>query len=586
MANVTYPTGYVSPRQWYLRRWEALKQDRQSYYSLWQELSDHILPRRARFLNNDRNKVKRNDKIINNTPRRAQRVLASGMMAGVTSPARPWFRFTTPDLDLMESPSVRLWLWQVEERIRIVFARSNIYNGLHNVYADLGTFGTSALHVEEDSQDIIRGYNYPIGQYALQNSPRQVVDTVYREQIFTVHQLVEKFGRSRCSSEVRSMYDRGEYDTIIEVLHIIQPNKDYNPEAFGSGAMLWKSCWLELGSAVRKSASAYTVSNDLQGFLNEGGYEEFPVMCPRWGVTGEDVYGESPGMDAIGDCKALQHLERRKAQLVDKTTAPPMVGPATMLNKRVSLLAGDFNPVDNTALGMKVEPAMVVQPGSIQYVNEIITRHEERIEAAYYADLWLMLAESDRREITAREVAERHEEKMLQLGPVMERLQDELLDPLIDRTFAILLRNNNIPRPPPELEGMTLKVDYISILTQAQKLLTTTAIERTVGFAIQAAQVRPDILDNFDFDEMSRQYVDSIGLPPQVLLDKDQIQGIREERARQQQQVRANEDAQAAAGAMKDLSAAAGPDAISQLAQGMTGNSDVLQGTSGLSGMP
>jgi hypothetical protein len=545
---------------------------------LWQDLSDHILPRRSRFLTSERNKIKQNEKIINSTPRRSQRVLASGMMAGVTSPARPWFRFTTPDLSMMDNPFVQIWLWHVEERIRMVLARSNVYNCLHNVYNDLGTFGTAALHIEEDAEDLVRGYNYPIGQYALQTSPRLSVDTVYREQLFTVDQLVRRFGYRNCSSLVQNKYDRHELDSVVEVLHVIQPNRDHLPKALGHRGKPYRSVWMEIGQVV-KGRTVQIGDDNPTGFLLESGYYEFPILCPRWDVNGDDVYGSSPGMDAIGDCKALQHLERRKAQLVDKATAPPMVGPSSILNRRISLLAGDYNPIDNTANGQKVEAAMVVQPATIQFVNELIQRHEERIEAAYYADLWLMLAESDRREITAREVAERHEEKMLQLGPVLERLQDELLDPLIDRVFGILLRGGHIPPPPPEIQDVELKIEYVSILTQAQKLLMVTSLERTAGFAIQASQARPDILDLFDWDEFGRQYANSMGLPPQIVLPSEEVAKIREARAKQQQAQVEAEQAALSAGAARDLSQS-DPEKLAQLAQQWS------PGASGLRALP
>jgi hypothetical protein len=513
----------------YNQRLSALKNERTSWMAHWKDLSDYILPRSSRLLGSaaERNKGdKRNSHIINNTATRAVRVLSSGMMAGITSPARPWFKLGTPDPQMSEYGPVRVWLHQVEDILRTLLARSNTYNALHNVYTMLACFGTAPLHVEEDSEDVLRAYVLPIGQYCLANSSRLAVDTVYRELSMTVAQLVERFGLKACSQRVRDAYDRGNYDTWIDVIHIIEPNREYERGRFGYRGKPYKSCWHEAHGHDDK-------------FLKVSGFTEGPIV-PRWNVTGEDVYGSSPAMDALGDIKALQLLEKRKMQAVEKILNPPMKGPQSLLNQRVSLIAGDFNPVvENT--GQTLAPAMEVPPPTIQVAEESIQKHVDRINGAFFADLWLMMAQTDRRQMTATEVAERHEEKMLQLGPVLERLEDELLDPLIDRVFAIALRAGHIPPPPQELQGQELRVEYISILAQAQKLLGTASVERLAGFVGNLAAVNPGVLDKVNMDAMVSEYSEMLGTNPNLLHPDEQVQQARQARAQQQQALMAQQ---------------------------------------------
>ena len=143
------------------RRMGALDRERQSWFQHWRELSDNILPRRGQFLSSpgqsDRGR-KLNGKMLDSTGTLAARTLASGLMSGVTSPARPWFRLTVGDPALSQAPGVRLWLDRVQEAMLRVFARSNLYNALATVYEELGVFGTGALLILEDDEDIVRAF--------------------------------------------------------------------------------------------------------------------------------------------------------------------------------------------------------------------------------------------------------------------------------------------------------------------------------------------------------------------------------------------------------------------------------------------
>jgi hypothetical protein len=177
-----------------------------------------------------------------------------------------------------------------------------------------------------------------------------------------------------------------------------------------------------------------------------------------------------------------------------------------------------------------------------------------RINRAFFADLFLMLSSNaaldERSQITAREITERHEEKLLALGPVLEQLNQDLLDPLIDRTFAIMAKKGLIPDPPLELEGQPLKVEYISIMAQAQKMVGIAGIERFAQFATQVGTVVPSLLDKVDFDQMVDEYANMTGTPPRIVVSDENVARMRQERAKQQQ-------AAQEAAMMKDASSAA-----------------------------
>lgn len=497
----------------------TLRTERESFMPHWRDLSDYVMPRRARYTIAERNKGdRRNKKIIDSTATLAMRNLMAGMMSGLTSPARPWFSLTTPDPSLAEFGPVKSWLDDVTKRMRTIFLKSNLYNALPLLYCDQGLFGTSAMAVLEDDQDVIRCYSFPIGSYCLAQSHRHTVDTFVREYAMTVRQLVQRFGLENCSRSVQDQYNNGNYETWVDVAHMIHPNEDHNPEKLHAKHKRFSSCYWELGS-------------DEDGkFLDESGFDEFPVMAPRWNLTGEDVYGHSPGMDALGDIQQLQAMQRRMIQSIDKMVNPPMVAPTSMQNKKASLLPGDITYVDTTQGSTGFKPAHELRM-PLQELQLLVGETQMRIKRCFYEDLFLMLANSDRRQITAREIEERHEEKLLMLGPVLERQNEDLLDPLIDRTFAIMLRRGEVPQAPPEIAGQELKVEYISIMAQAQKLVATAGLERFVGFVGNLAAAKPDIADKLDFDQVVDEYSDMLGVPPKIVRADEEVFKIREGRA-------------------------------------------------------
>jgi hypothetical protein len=502
-----------------LARHATLKKERAPWIAVWKQQADYILPRRFRDSASQRNRPQPNEKLINNTPTQAARTLASGLMSGLTSPARPWFRLSIPGAQ--QTWAVKGWLNQVEQIIREVLIRSNLYNGLAHIFGDLGTFCTAAMLVEEDDKDVVRGYVLPLGSFVLTTSARGQVDGMIRDYPMTVGQVVEQFGMDACSRRVREQHARGDYDAVVEVTHAIEPNPHYVPDQLGVRGMRWRSLWFETRDDVSKDT-----------FLRSAGFTEFPLMAPRWNVTGTDTYGTGPGFDALGDAKALQLLEKRKAMVVDRITNPPMVAPTALRAGRPSLMPGDVVFVDKIAGSQGFEPAMTIHPSAIGAIDAVIRAHEDRINTSFYADLWLALTMDERKQrATAREVAERHEEKLLALGPTLERLHDELLDKLLERVFAVCMRRGLFPKPPRELQGQDVRIEYISVMAVAQRLLGVSAVERLVSFVGNLAAAKPESLDKLNVDKIVDDYADMLGTAPGLLLTDDEVASLRNARA-------------------------------------------------------
>lgn len=534
------------------RRYVKLENDRSSFRSHWMEISDYIAPRRGRYLIEGQNSRgrKRTTKIIDSTGTQALRVMAAGLMSGMTSPARPWHRRKVRD-DLMDNGDVRRWLSQVEMIERAILHKSNFYNSIYTVYTELGAFGTAPLYRQPSFDDVIRFRPFTAGEYVIAENDQGVVDTLGRHFTMTVGQIVQKFvydpdtgamDWGGVSNATRRLWDQSNYDELVEVLHVIEPrlmgDRDYGKD--DNLNMPFKSCYFELASE----------SDEL---LMESGYRKFPAYVPRWDVLSGDVYGRCPGMDTLGDIKQLQHQQKRKAQAIDKMVNPPMVAPTSLKGKPSTVLPGQTTYVDPMQGGQGFVPAYQVQPR----INELqmdIAEVQQRIQRGFYADLFAMMINSDRRQMTATEVVERHEEKLVLLGPVLQRINVELLDPLLDDVFEYALEAGLLPEPPEALAGEELEVEYISLLAQAQQAVAASSLERVMGFAGNLVAVFPEIVDGIDSDEALRQYAGILGTSPDVIISDDELQAKRQARAEEQQQMQAMQQAGQLAQGAKILS--------------------------------
>ena len=517
-------------REKYLARKQALWSERSSFDAHWREISDYLLPRASRFTVSKRN---RGDKVWNNiydsTATKALRVLSAGLMAGMTSPARPWFRLATSDPDLMESAAVKEWLFQVTTLMRDIYARSNTYRALHSLYEELGAFGTAATLVFDDFKNVQHMHTNTIGEYAIATDYKGDVNTLYRELQMTVSQLVQEFGVGNVSQTVKNLHDTGNLDSWVTVYHTIEPRHIRDASKKDSRNMPYASCYFEAASEGEK-------------VLRESGFKEFPVLAPRWAVVSGDVYGYSPGMEALGDIKQLQHEQLRKAEAIDYKTKPPVQAPTAYKNGGLDLLPGGVSFVDAATPHGGIRSAFEVNL-ELNYLLEDIQDVRRRIDSAFYADLFLMLANDTRSGITATEVAERHEEKLLMLGPVLERLHNELLSPMIDTTFDKVIRAGLMPPPPPELQGDNLNVEFVSTLAQAQRAVAVGNMDRYVNTIGAVATVKPEILDKLDADQYADVLADALGIDPSLVVADERVAIIRQQRA--QAQAQANQQAQA-----------------------------------------
>lgn len=540
----------------FVKRRRSLRSDFSSYVDQLDEIAQNFSPRRGQYIReaSGQDKItgkKLHQQVINTTPLRVSKNAQSGLQAGVTSPSRPWKKVGPADPTLRDVPGSAEFYTELDRTIDFVYAKSNFYRATHTAYGDFVDFGVAAVQIDEHADDIIRCQTHPMGSWVGACNSDGRVDVFYRDYRPHGHEIMTKFGREQLPTEILDKIKLNPYNRM-DLYNAIEPNPFYA----GRGS---------IGIPAFKYLSVWWIKGHDRDFIKVHGYHEFPVMVFRmYKSENGDAYGYGAGYDGLGDAKQLQHMERKKLRALDKTVEPPLQAPTALRNKGVSMVSGKVTYHDGPG---KVESLYNLNL-PLQYVLQDIDSVQQRLSEMFFEDLFLMITSSVQRQTTAREIEERHEEKLIMLGPVLESINDEFLDPGIDRTLGITRRAGMFPPAPPELEGSDLKVEYISILAQAQRAIQTIAIEQGVNFAVAAAaNGLPSVLDRINADGTVDEYFERIGYPPKgirSLRDAEELRGLR---AQQQQQERNLALAGEAAKMTKDVTDAGitQPNVLSQL---------------------
>ena len=590
------------PKTRYEMRRNALNIDRETWRSHILDVKNLFLPYRTRWLDDGglpNRGQKKMQYVVDNCPMIALRTMSAGLMAGMTSPSRPWFRLRPDDESLMEQPGVAEWCEKVTDAIHRILQKSNFYRAVPKFYEEIGGFGTAAIGIYEIEQDIrkrkplINCKTYTWGEYWIAQDDEERVDTFVRRYKWTVRQIVEKFVEDpgdpndptwgNLIPSTVGLWHARKWDTWIDVIHFIEPNDVWERGALGTRGMQSRSVYYELGG-------------DPDVLLGIEGFHEQPVFVARWDTNSDDVYGHSPAMYCLGDAKQLMTQQRRKMQAIDKQVDPPLIGDASLKRQTVSQLPGDITWLEVTAAttyGLK--PLYEVKP-DISGMLADLEETRKRIRAGMYEDVFQMmrsLEDTLKSGITATEINARKQEQLLELGPLLDRLNGEAFGPMIERVFNIAARRSALgwqhaargmavpegfemffPPPPPQLRGKAMQIDYISILAQAVRVAEIQGINQTTQYVLMLAQAKPDVLDKIDFDKAIAIIADRTGTPPECIVSDEVVQQIRKQRAAVQARAQAAEQAAntmpAAASAAKSLADTpiGGSNALEQLLTG------------------
>lgn len=545
---------------------KELEKDRSHWRLHWRELADNYLPQRYRWLLTEkeyRQRRARSKYIINSTGTNSARILGAGLMNGVTSPARPWFKLRVPGFELEDHHALAIWLDQVERAILRIMSESNFYNAMATLYLDLAVFGTGACLIYPDFQSVIRCYNPPLGEYVLGQSARMDVNMMGRNFLMKVHQVAERWpDRKYWSDHLKNAIEQGgsRLDEDIEIAHFIGPN--------AAGLVPNRFSYYELYWEARRTAPLEGGSNEAP-VLEVRGFHEKPALFMRWELSGNEVYGVGPGSDALGDVIELQHIHKNKATALEKMHRPPLLADLALQNQPMALMPDGVTFVPNLNANSGAKPIFTVSP-SFNEFNIDIRSVEGRIRQTFYNDLFASITQLETVR-SAEEIVARKEERLVLLGSVLERIRVEGLDPAIDRIFAIAQRSGLIPPLPAQYEDIEMEIQYVSILATAQRAIATAPTERFLQLTGNLAPVVPGALDVPNFDTLLRNYARDIGVRPQDVNSPEVIEAIRSQREEQAASAAALEAGDTLSKSAKNLSdtnVGGGRNALERLIEG------------------
>ena len=513
-----------------LKRYSTLQTQRQHWESHWQEIADFIVPRKADITKKRTAGDKRTELIFDGTAIHAAELMSASLHGMLTNAATPWFSLRYENDELNGDDEAKEWLEGATDVMYQHLHRSNFQEQIHELYSDLVTFGTSIIFIEDNDKDGLRFSTRHIAECYVSEDQHGRVDTVYRKYKTTARAAIRQFGEANVTQRISKMSKDDPYNTV-ELLHVVMPREDRNPQ--------------KRNTTNKPFASIYLDPTDKK-VIGESGYDEFPYCVPRFLKASFEIgYGRSPAMTALPDTKMVNKMSEIVINASQLQIHPPLMVPDDGFMLPVRTTPGGLN-FYRSGTRDRIEPLNI---GANNPVGENqLEQRRQAIRAAFYVDQLIL---GTGQQMTATEVIQRTEEKMRLLGPVLGRLQAELLQPLIDRSFAILSRQKKFQPAPAQLRAGNIDIEYVSPLAKAQRSGDVQAILQMLEFLMPLTNIDQSVLDYLDIDGLAKHIIKTTGTPATVVRGEGEVSDIRENRAAQMAQ-------QAEMQAMSQMAEAAG----------------------------
>ena len=542
------------------RRVAELDRARQDFVEIWKDVRDYIYPDSSLGLSSSYTSTgtdtadsgaagmwtanvrepesgqHRYGEIYDGAPISAVEIFTAGVYSGTVPPTAPWLRFRVKGMnrEQQDQTPVKRYLDECVEEIQHALHRWGLYEAFHQAIHELAVYGTACAGVYDDPEHECVVERYTCGEYWLGLSPAGKVQTTAIQRMLTVQQLVEEYGLEECSDRVQELYKRDKLDERVAVLRVIEPN---DSRMKGALRPHWFENGEDRGQAKFRSVTWESGERSKSRVLRIEGYNSFPILAPRWSLTGNAAYGRSPGMRALNDSLVLQATHKKVLTALDMQIEPPLAVDAALAAEDLNRNPRGVNYVDGI---MSQGRAPIMPLHNVQVPWQLPQWVEEAAKAnireAFFTDLFLLIASQPMSSrMTATEVLARQQEKVQILGPSYQRIVRELVEAALDRTWEVLRASGRLPEPPPALEGRTLEYEFVSPLQTALQMTRLTGLNQLVGWVGNAAQFAPEVRHKVRWDEAVDFVAEVANVPAHLVTADEDYDRILQAQARDQQ---------------------------------------------------
>jgi hypothetical protein len=511
-----------------IQREEKLRLERFNWNQTLQEVSELVLPNRAAFTTTINPADNTHHKVFDTTAIWANEQLAAGLHGFVTPSTQRWLKMDLNNEELMEDDEVVNWLAMASDvAYKYIYQpNSNFVSMSHEMYLDLGCLGTSVMYIEERPSRLspLRFHTFHLAECVFDEDAEGQVNTLYRKFKWSVRKIVEKFPDT-APKKLHEMVEKGQNEEM-EIILCVKPTEDSKKQALG---FAFDSVYVLVAEKV---------------ILSDKAFYEFPFAVPRWSKLSGEKMGRSPAMNCLYDIRMINEMSKTVLKSAQKIVDPPLMLPDEGFLMPIKTTPGGLNYYE-AGREDRIEPLQT--GGDVGLGLEMMNQRREQILRAFYLDS--MKLQKENKEMTAYEAAQRTEENMRAMSPMVSRLQNEALDRIIGRTISILGRLQLLPPAPKQIQGLDYRVEYMSPVTRALKMAGMTGIQRMIQVVAPFMEIKPDAADKIDVDQIIDYAASTLDVPVKLIRTDKEVGEIRQQRATEQQKQAEAEQAEVMAGA-------------------------------------
>ena len=532
-----------------VNRYDALVGERKSLDYTYDLIERFVMPGKGRFFQEGMDLEEsidfRHRELYDMTAPMALTQLAASIHGSLTSPVATWhhLKFRNPELNDMQDSSE--WLEECNTRLAASLRESNFNQQVSEFYQETAGYGTGILlHEEQEGPpDQWNGHVFraPMQRefYFEEDWGGQSLLATYRYRQYTPRQLIDTFGNVPLFVKQQAESEDSHREKLTVIHCVYKRRLGSEPEPDRSRPIT---------TAKRPYLSKYILYDSREQIGETEGFYEFPGYVLRWSRTAGSKFGHSPGIISLPNVLSLNQLVEMIHGSTAKVVDPPMKTTRRGVIGDLEQMSGGLTVVRDMDDLAPLMPHNAYNIGAGWSDVEYLTRG---VRQCYFVDQ-LELKESPA--MTATKVRVRYELMQRMLGPTLGRIQSDFLDPLIERCFWMMYRKGALPDMPEAVQqlGGELDIEYVGPLARSQKMQGVDAAERWLAFIGGAAQLSPDVLDVPEFDELTREAGEILGVPAKWMRDSAEVEQRRQQRKQQMQQAQQLQAAESAAKAAKD----------------------------------